>query len=979
MVFTFQYYNGYSWVDIANAVIDQIIDELNGQLELDFIIPNTSANMTFVQSNQQVQLLWGSSYGSGSVIFSGLLMAYTATFTQIKCTVYNDTFEIMQKRQVTGAFNNVAASTVLAAICTACGMTAGSCPSTVVSIQFNSTDCLTAATSLASLLNENVYNSGSTVIIGQKGNQTPTSIYVDSQSSVNFDRSKTAIAGVIIRGVSPTGQTIIGTAGSVGAGNNTITLTNNAVTSQSSLNALASAYLESLAETNSGCPLEADINQTAGLNSGDLVTISNGAELGLSGNYAIYRITKNLTKSTVEIVIPAGAFLALINETSSINGVIGNLASSTAALQTLSPGSDSNVQQDAYLTLTDNLGDVATLTLGCQAAPSYVTMNPSGADLVYVIPAVSNQAGSAVTFKDPYMSVGVPAFGLGTYVNPFLWVDSVLVFTDVLQVLHASAIALDSPLKFYSVAGSGVKLYDATNSAGSSGQFLTVNGSGLPVWTTYTPAAWNGGTVTNAITAPSYTVSAGSLTTLINFGVQTPGLATPMHWLLGSVAYSNDWQMDLACIYDSNNVDQYLIFNAQLTGGTRALPLFSAQIGGFAIRDSIVGALGTRELDIIYIPAMTNGAGTTVFTFDYLGDLTLAGNLTVNGTGTSEIEGALNVMGAVTFQNTSAEYPFSVYGQAYFNETVNFASEITFYPGSGAYAYFIWTGPYVLALLANSNAGVGSYQWPSGTGPTYYWGVLDVGAVYLNHLNELNGGDGILVGGTLYSNNTTNSSIGYCSYYGGGGGGNSGGICLDAYGNVCFVGGGSSNTWNVYTAASGGKSLFSVSYSGGIVMNPTSGLVCTTNNAYCGSTSAPWAGVAANYMWIMNIQQVTSAHTLCISSSGEIGYPSSSSIRYKENIRELTDCSWIYALKPKMFDYKIGDKLKDQVGLTAEEVVRVNPQLVYCKNGQPESVYYENLTVPMLVEMKNQKKRIEQIEQEINVLQLQFKALKGGD
>ncbi len=324
MTFTFQYYNGSSWVNIANAVLNQIIDELNGQLELDFIIPNTSANLTFVQSNQQVQLLWGS-----TVIFSGLLEAYTATFSQITCTVYNNTFEVMQKRQITGAYNNVAANTVLAAICASSGMTAGSCPTTAVSIQFNSTDCLTAAQNLAALLNQNVYNSGSTVIIGVKGNQTPTSITVDTQSQVNFDRSKTGYAGVIIRGVSPTGQVIIGTAGSTGAGNNTITLTNNAVTSQASLNALAAAYLQSLAETNSGCPLEADISQTAALNSGDLVTISNGAELGLNGNYAIYRITKNLTKSTLEIVTPAGAFLALINATSSINGVVASLANAS--------------------------------------------------------------------------------------------------------------------------------------------------------------------------------------------------------------------------------------------------------------------------------------------------------------------------------------------------------------------------------------------------------------------------------------------------------------------------------------------------------------------------------------------------------------------------------------------------------------------------------------------------------------------------
>ena len=215
MVFTFQYNNGTSWVTVPNALFNQIIDELNGQLELDFIIPNTSANLAFVKSNQQVQLLWGS-----TVIFSGLLEAYTATFTQITCTVYNNTFEVMQKRQITGAYNNVAANSVLAAICAASGMTPGSCPTTAVSIQFNSTDCLTAAQNLAALLNQNVYNTGSTVIIGVKGNQTPASIAVDTQSQVNFDRSKTAYAGVIIRGVSPTGQVIIGTAGSVGAGNN---------------------------------------------------------------------------------------------------------------------------------------------------------------------------------------------------------------------------------------------------------------------------------------------------------------------------------------------------------------------------------------------------------------------------------------------------------------------------------------------------------------------------------------------------------------------------------------------------------------------------------------------------------------------------------------------------------------------------------------------------------------------------------------
>src|SRR5208283_4315636 len=178
------------------------------------------------------------------------------------------------------------------------------------------------------------------------------------------------------------------------------------------------AYLQSLAETNSGCPLEADISQTAALNSGDLVTISNGAELGLSGNYAIYRITKNLTKSTLEIVPPAGAFLALINATSSINGVVASLANSITAQNTLPGGSDSNVSACAYLTLTDAV-DVAQLVLGyTQAPPNNSLVTFGSADVTYIIPYLSQANGSAAiatitpAVGSPFTA---PMIGLGTY------------------------------------------------------------------------------------------------------------------------------------------------------------------------------------------------------------------------------------------------------------------------------------------------------------------------------------------------------------------------------------------------------------------------------------------------------------------------------------------------------------------------------------------------------------------------------------
>ena len=349
---TFQYYNGSAWVNIANAVLDQIIDKLNGQLELDFIIPNTPSNLTFVgvgnDINQQVQLLWGS-----TVVFTGLLMAYKLTFSQIECTVYNDTLEIMKKRQITGQYNNVAATVVLTGICAASGMTAGSCPSTVVSVQFNATDCYTAALNLANILGLNMYNSaGTTIAIGVKGNQTPTAILVDSQSGVSVDRSKSGYDGVIVRGVDPVGNAITGSAGNTGSGYNVQTITNKTAMSQASLNSLAEYYFQALQETNSGSPLECDIGQSATLNSGDLVTITNGTELGLSGIYEIYQITKNLTKATLDIVRSAAVFANLTDP--SLDDILNAVAGTTTALNTMPVSSDQ--VQGASVSLQSLLG-----------------------------------------------------------------------------------------------------------------------------------------------------------------------------------------------------------------------------------------------------------------------------------------------------------------------------------------------------------------------------------------------------------------------------------------------------------------------------------------------------------------------------------------------------------------------------------------------------------------------------------------------
>ena len=320
-----------TWVTKTDAVIDQIVDEINGQLgasgeqEFDFILPNTPANLAFVETDQQVQILWGS-----TVVFAGLLRAYKAKFTSITATVYNSVFELMKKQTITGKYSNVAASSILAAICVACGMTAGPCPTTAISTQFNSTDCYTAALNVANILGLNLFNSGNTVSIAVKGNQTPTAITIDTESEVDIDRSKSGYDGVIIRGVDQAGNIITGSAGNTGAGYSVKTLTNKIAMSQSTLNSLATEYLQSLQQTNSGSPLVCDIAQAALLNSGDLITVTNGTAFGLSGSYEIATITKTLTRATIEIVHSVNDFSTLVDA----------IASATTALNTLPVSSD---------------------------------------------------------------------------------------------------------------------------------------------------------------------------------------------------------------------------------------------------------------------------------------------------------------------------------------------------------------------------------------------------------------------------------------------------------------------------------------------------------------------------------------------------------------------------------------------------------------------------------------------------------------
>ena len=104
-----------------------------------------------------------------------------------------------------------------------------------------------------------------------------------------------------------------------------------------------------------------------------------------------------------------------------------------------------------------------------------------------------------------------------------------------------------------------------------------------------------------------------------------------------------------------------------------------------------------------------------------------------------------------------------------------------------------------------------------------------------------------------------------------------------------------------------------------------------------------------------------------INNNGKLGTVlSPSSARFKESIKPMGDVSKaILALKPVTFQYKtdIDPRCRPQFGLVAEEVVKVNPDLVNRdEKGELYSVRYEAVNAMLLNEFLKEHQKIEQLE-----------------
>jgi hypothetical protein len=135
--------------------------------------------------------------------------------------------------------------------------------------------------------------------------------------------------------------------------------------------------------------------------------------------------------------------------------------------------------------------------------------------------------------------------------------------------------------------------------------------------------------------------------------------------------------------------------------------------------------------------------------------------------------------------------------------------------------------------------------------------------------------------------------------------------------------------------------------------------------------------------FIAGIRGVTTGHNdampVVIDSDGQLGTVSSSS-RFKTDIKPIEKASEsILALQPVSFRYKAHQDNTPNFGLIAEEVARVNPDLViYDADGKPFTVRYDAVNAMLLNEFLKAHHRIQELEASNAQQQKQIDALNAG-
>jgi len=195
-----------------------------------------------------------------------------------------------------------------------------------------------------------------------------------------------------------------------------------------------------------------------------------------------------------------------------------------------------------------------------------------------------------------------------------------------------------------------------------------------------------------------------------------------------------------------------------------------------------------------------------------------------------------------------------------------------------------------------------------------------------------------------------------------------------------------SNTTGTGNTAVGSTALSnSISGNGNIALGNNAGAnVMTASDVIC--IGAVGADVGSS-CYISHIFGATSSNGtgVFVNTDGKLGTTTSSK-RFKEDIKPMDKASEaLFALKPVAFRYKkeIDPAGRSQFGLVAEEVEKINPELIVRdEEGKPYSVRYEAVNAMLLNEFLKEHAKAAQLkkdlESKLGEQQKQIEALTAG-
>jgi len=167
------------------------------------------------------------------------------------------------------------------------------------------------------------------------------------------------------------------------------------------------------------------------------------------------------------------------------------------------------------------------------------------------------------------------------------------------------------------------------------------------------------------------------------------------------------------------------------------------------------------------------------------------------------------------------------------------------------------------------------------------------------------------------------------------------------------------------TAIGSGALLFNITGDSNTALGVSAGSgVTTATNVICIGTDGADVN---NSCFIGNIHGVTTqigdAIPVLIDSAGQLGTMNSSR-RFKKEIKPMNNASdSILGLQPMTFHYKSDKTDTPQFGLIAEEVAKVNPDLVVRdENGEIYTVRYDAVNAMLLNEFLKEHHKVEKLE-----------------